>query len=69
MEERFWTVGEGHDQAVLDLECVMAFLAPSGLLFGPAVVMERRRLARPCPEPVVLGYRARGSRDGEPPLG
>lgn len=80
MEERFWTGGEAHYRSALHPDCLMGFPAPAGIMSGPAIVeglaqaprwsaveMSGRHLVRPDPELVVIGYRARGLRDGAAP--
>ena len=79
-EERFWTGGTDHYQSALDPECVMAFPAPVGIMSGPSitqslaqaprwasVAMSERHVVRPGPGLLVIGYRAKGSREGTAP--
>jgi hypothetical protein len=79
-EEQFWTGDEIRWRTMLDPQCVMGFPAPAGIMSGAAIVtslaeaprwssvdMNERHIARPEPDLVVIGYRARGRRaDAEP---
>ena len=80
LEERFWLDDDAQVLAAVDPECIMAFPAPTGLLAGPSIAwslagavrwssvqMTERRVARPGPGVLVLGYRARGERKGARP--
>lgn len=80
IEEGFWTGGEATYRNIIDPDCIMAFPAPAGLLAGPAIAeslagapcwtrveMTERHLAQPGPHMAVLGYRARGIREGAEP--
>ena len=80
METLFWTGGEEHYRTTLDPDCVMAFPAPAGIVAGPqiieslketprwfAVAMGEKRVSRPSPDLLVLGYHVEARREGATP--
>lgn len=79
LEESLWTGDAAHMAKTLDPACLMVF-PPGAILDADAAVqgidgtprwtrveMAGRELRHPARDIVVIAYRARGERDGEPP--
>jgi len=80
LEEQFWLGDHAHYRSALDADCMMCFPPPFGFVVGKAILeslsqaprwssveMTERQLLRPTSGLVVLGYRARGIREGADP--
>lgn len=79
LEAQFWTGDLDACAGMVDPGAVMAFPAPVGVLAGRAIVdslkgaprwlaveMTERLVGHPGDDVLVLGYRARGRREGQP---